>query len=624
MISKGKLEHVLDSDPRNHSKQYLVPVGALPAPLQAKYYGKKPVKTALVEPPAPPKPLDAYNADERQEIDLWIGIVREWEIYRAGRDLKTADKGYAAIVQEQHPDLRVSADILYRKRKAVRAENWDGLLDKRGKWRKGKSSIDETIWQAFLSYYLDESQHPIERCYQYTQLWAQQAHPELLDGIPAYSSFYRRIQADIAEPVKVLGREGPKAYRDRCAPYIRRVYDDMQSNEYWIGDNHTFDIITEGANGQRHRLYLTAFFDALSGIFTGFSVVENPSSDATIYALRKGILQYGIPQNLYLDNGREFLTHDVGGLGHRRKKNNSWIITPPPIFNRLGITMTNALVRNARAKTIERRFRDVKDQLSRLFATYTGGTVVEKPERLKDVLKSGNVPTDKQLFDDVETLLTGYFNESQYNGPVARFKGMNRMDVYLENLHKKRVASEEDLSLMLMRTEKPHKVGRRGVHVTVAGCKLDYWDDDLVANYFGKLAYVRYDPEDLTNVRVYDENDRYIKTVAADDLTIQRYGADKESIKAAQRRIRSAEKAVKQSLQDSILAKCDRITALDLVLQSAATKKAARMECADDNAVLEIQRVDEQPIMKQAVGDYPLGKMVDNLEKRLHIHHEQD
>lgn len=45
--------------------------------------------------------------------------------------------------------------------------------------------------------------------------------------------------------------------------------------------------------------------------------------------------------------------------------------------------MTNAIVRNAKAKIIERRFRDVKDRLSRLFPTYTGGNVVERPERLK-------------------------------------------------------------------------------------------------------------------------------------------------------------------------------------------------------------------------------------------------
>lgn len=45
-----------------------------------------------------------------------------------------------------------------------------------------------------------------------------------------------------------------------------------------------------------------------------------PSSQATLIALRKGIVKYGIPENIYVDNGREFLTFDVGGLGHRLKR----------------------------------------------------------------------------------------------------------------------------------------------------------------------------------------------------------------------------------------------------------------------------------------------------------------
>ena len=30
--------------------------------------------------------------------------------------------------------------------------------------------------------------------------------------------------------------------------------------------------------------------------------------------------KYIIPDNIYVDNGREFLTFDIGGLGHRKKK----------------------------------------------------------------------------------------------------------------------------------------------------------------------------------------------------------------------------------------------------------------------------------------------------------------
>ena len=116
------------------------------------------------------------------------------------------------------------------------------LVDKRNKWKKGTSSIDETIWQAFLYYYLDEAQHPVTKCLEYTKMWAQEKRPDLYTQIPAYPSFYRRLKS-VPEGVKVLGREGHKAFNDRCAPYIKRIYDEMQSNEWWIADNHTFDVM---------------------------------------------------------------------------------------------------------------------------------------------------------------------------------------------------------------------------------------------------------------------------------------------------------------------------------------------------------------------------------------------
>ena len=78
-----------------------------------------------------------------------------------------------------------------------------------------------------------------------------------------------------------------------------------------------FDVMVKDKDGKLHRPYLTAFLDARSGIFTGFYVTYNPSSEATLIALRRGILEYGIPDNIYVDNGREFLTFDIGGLGHR-------------------------------------------------------------------------------------------------------------------------------------------------------------------------------------------------------------------------------------------------------------------------------------------------------------------
>ncbi len=67
----------------------------------------------------------------------------------------------------------------------------------------------------------------------------------------------------------MLGARGRKHFEIRCAPTSGGTYESMASNEWWIADNHTFDVITQGDNGQRHRLHLTAFFEPAAVFLPG-------------------------------------------------------------------------------------------------------------------------------------------------------------------------------------------------------------------------------------------------------------------------------------------------------------------------------------------------------------------
>ena len=614
---------------KNNRKKYLIPIEELTEQEQLKYY-----KSHAIDIPEnllankkektqrPHKEFDEFTAEQREEIAEWIRILNAWDEYCATSKLQKvpATEKFVQLQKVANPDLNISKGILYRKKAALKADDLAGLLDNRGSWKKGTSSIPEEAWQCFLSFYLDEAQHPIQACYEYTEMWIKREAPQLLP-LPAYASFYRKVQTAIPKPVEIMGREGMKAFRDRCAPYIRRTYEGMASNEWWIADNHTFDVQTKGESGSIHRLYLTAFFDARSGIFTGCYVTDAPSSQATLIALRKGIAKYGIPENIYVDNGREFLTFDVGGLGHRLKKSQKAKFAPPPVFERLGIKMTNAIVRNAKAKIIERRFRDVKDRLSRLFPTYTGGNVVERPERLKFVLKDDDkIPTDEEFTNAVEDILTYYMNEKQYSGAVNADSGKTRMQVYREQLKEKRVASELDLNLMLMRSTKSQKVGRRGVHLTIAGEKIDYYNDELILNYFGKEMYCRYDPEDISTVRVYDLNDNYIMTVPVDNEAVLTYGSSKDAVGQALRKVRSLEKLTKQELKASQITALGKKTALEIVLAAAEENKAKAEEI--NPKVISVHRADETAEqLPVAVGQNNIvkidkAKMIRNLEER--------
>ena len=610
-------------------KKYLIPISSFTQQEQLRYYkahGRE-IPDALLpkrkpKTVRPHKELDEFTADQREQIALWMGIIKSWDEYCAESKLQkvAATEKFVQLQRKVNPGLNISKGILYRKKASLKADDLAGLIDNRGNWKKGTSSISDVAWECFLYFYLDEAQYSIQACIEYTEMWIRQEAPQYLP-LPDYSSFYRKVQRDIPKPLEIMGREGMKAFNDRCGTYIKRTYEGMMSNEWWIADNHTFDVMTKDEDGKVHRLYLTAFFDARSGIFTGCYVTSAPSSQATLIALRKGILKYGIPDNIYVDNGREFLTRDVGGLGHRQKKSTKNEFNPPPVFQRLGIRMTNAIVRNAKAKIIERRFRDVKERLSKLFSTYTGGNVLEKPERLKKVLKTDNIPTDEEFTNAVEDILTYYFNEKTYSGAVNADSGKTRMSVFEENLHEKRVASEADLNLLLMRSTRSQKVGRRGVHVIVAGERVDYYNDDLKMRYFGESVYCRYDPENMSAVRVYDINDNYLMTVPADNDAILEYGASKDAIAQAMKKTRSFEKLTREQLKATAVTSLGKKTALELVLAAAEENKANAHE-VQPKVVKLFSANETSDDMKLAVGQTEVvtmdkAKMIRNIEKRL-------
>lgn len=599
--SRGRLVHA-------------IPLDQLTEEEQQKYYQSKGILNTNIEVQNAEK-LEFMSTEEREECVFWENVINEWQSFRNKENVRNKSEVDALFITKmklEHPELNISTSILYRKFKALKNGDLEGLIDKRGKAKKGYTKIDEHVWQVFLSFLLDQAKHPLRKCYQYTLLYIQDTAPELYENIPAYCTFTRHVKADIPDAILTLGRDGDKAFDDRCAPYIRRTYDNMDSNDYWIGDNHTIDVIV-GDGEKTFRLYLTAFMDARSGIMTCIYITDTPSSQASIYSLRRGIKKYGIPKNVYLDNGREFLTFDFGGSGHRKKKKDDDKFAPPPILERLGINMVNALVRNAKAKIIERRFLDFKNSISRLFATYTGGNVVEKPEILKVELKNGNIPDKEAFIKEIEELIEYYLNYEEYNGAVAADKGKRKIDVYQENLHTKITATEEQLNLMMLRSTRAQKVTRRGVSLKIGGTQLDYFNNELIMQMLNKKVYLRYDPDDLSSVRVYDLDDRFIMEVEADNVAVLEYGASKEDVKQAMAKTRELKKITKKAINDSIIANIDRNTALELMLKSAKDNKDS--EISKSSYDLEVLRADEDPALYK-MPDVDLDKMNINSIKR--------
>ena len=197
--------------------------------------------------------------------------------------------------------------------------------------------------------------------------------------------------------------------------------------------------------------------------------------------------------------------HDFAAeKGFRKKaKAKEGAFKPPTILRQLGIEFRAALPKNARAKGIERAFGTIKETFDKLFATYTGGNVAEKPDSLKKELrKPERIIGIDEFINHVDTYIKGFYNKQPHSGDGMY--GRSPDEAYAELFHEKRIVPKDKINLMFMRYSKDTlRVGKNGVTLRVYGEKLQYSSRYLWENYFGRDVYVRYSPDDLSRVRVY-------------------------------------------------------------------------------------------------------------------------
>ena len=644
-ITDRKLEAVIECS--NNCNQYMIPVAALPEELKQKYYSNLNITVspaaecmpAVMESkikPAPKKTaviteikrdIASFSAEEREVISWWCELIRDWRVKRQGYDsLSEGDTVFIAETKRLQKEfmtahgITISRDIMYRKYKYFKAEDWAGLAEQRGGHNRGRNSIPKELGQAFCDLYLCDRELPVSDCWRFTKEWAINNRPELLADMPSERTF-RRYAETIPEAVVKFFRYSQKECVDECLPYIIRLYDDIEANDVWVADNHTFDFMTRTNDGTaNHRLYITGILDAKTGVLVGWNITENPSSHSTVLALRHAIMRCGIPKYFYVDNGREFLTHDIGGKGHRRRKSQENVTDPPTILDHLGIKMINAIVRNGRAKPIERMFLTLKNTISRVVSTFTGGNIIERPESLRWQLKHGYVPYDREIKEKLDLLLDGY-NASPYGGCEPQFRGMSRAEAWCRSIRRRtfKTCSESELNFLLMRSSRYQTVRENGVYVTVSGEKLYYNARDESYKYVGKKVYVRYDPADLEYVRVYDEEDRYIGDWHLDmSIFVDYITADTDDIADRARLVAHQLKAIRAMGKE--LTGNMQIDALALAC-AEAYRKTGNVTLAPPEGT-KVTRIDvnrDEPLEKAAGAEeleVSLQRMIENAARR--------
>ena len=298
----------------------------------------------------------------------------------------------------------------------------------------------------------------------------------------------------------ILARDGEKALSDKVEPYIKRDASLLEVGDILVADGHklAFQVINP-FTGKPTRATLVGFLDWKSTALVGYEIMLEENTQCIASALRNSIINLDmIPKVVYQDNGRAFrakyFTDDKGftELGFQG------------LYSKLGIETVFARPYNARAKVIERFFKEFQEGFEKLLPSYIGSSIQNKPaymmrnEKFHKNLHNEYIPTIEETIKMIDMWLN--FKNSQ---PCP-----NAPDKTIAEVLSERKRQNIDINILddLMLATEVKTIQRNGIRFL----NCDYFDERLYG--LKSKVLIKYNLFDLTSIKVFTPKGEYLCT----------------------------------------------------------------------------------------------------------------
>ncbi|HME20444.1 MAG TPA: Mu transposase C-terminal domain-containing protein [Acetobacteraceae bacterium] len=325
--------------------------------------------------------------------------------------------------------------------------------------------------------------------------------------LPSYGTVHA-ILAQLDPAMVSLALDGPATFRDRYELIHRHRAE--TPNAIWQADHTMLDIMILDEAGKPVRPWLTVILDDHSRAVTGTMVfIGAPSVLNTCLALRHAIWRKtdpawpvcGVPDMLYVDHGCDFTSNHL---------------------DQVAAALRFQVVYSAVGRPQGR------GKVERLFGTINTELLPDLPGRLV-----GSTPATAPRLSLAELdHAVGAFIAGTYNMRIHSETNKAPLEAWREQGFLPRLPdSLEELDLLLVMHAKPRVVQRDGIHFE----GLRYISPTL-ASHVREPVTIRYDPRDLSEIRVFHRNQFLCRAVseehAAKTVTLK----DIEAARRAHRR----------------------------------------------------------------------------------------
>ena len=343
------------------------------------------------------------------------------------------------------------------------------------------------------------------------------------ERIPSYQTVTRYINFLMEDQglknAYFLASRGSREYKNKVMVKGSRDTKGLQVMQIVMGDEHTFDcwVSYKQPNGKVIAIKpkLVAWVDMRSRAIMGDLLCKDANSDILKQSLLKMMYSEpgGIPEYLYIDNGKDYTAKTMTGRDRNDRSGMSFDDGAKGFYKSIGIKDDHrALPYEPWSKgQIERFFRTVCNKFTRWMKSYTGTLTGSKTsdkvdKDIKRMLERGELLTIEAFYEEWHRWLTEVYQHTEHGGLKKMgeayktpYECFMKEDRYFQAPPPKSYAS-----MLMMRSD---NVLVRNIGICKWG--YEYRSDDL-CDYIGSKVDIKYDPEDMAVLYVFDKKGKRI------------------------------------------------------------------------------------------------------------------
>ncbi|PPH72079.1 transposase [Rathayibacter sp. AY1D4] len=323
---------------------------------------------------------------------------------------------------------------------------------------------------------------------------------------PSYTTVHEVIRA-LDPGLVTLALDGPTSYRDRYELVFRRRA--AHPNDTWQADHTQLDLLIVGADGKPDRPWLSVIMDDHSRAICGYTVFSGaPSAMNTALALRQAIWRKsdprwamcGLPNVLHVDHGSDFTSHHL---------------------ERTAIALHIRIIHSTVGRPQGR------GKIERFFGTINTELLPTLPGHLAP---GDRTPTPRLTLTDLDQAIGRFI--TGYNDRPHRELGTSPRDAWVADGWLPRMPDTiTELDDLLLTVPKSRIVQRDGIHF-----QGQRYLSPTLAPFVGRTVTLRYDPRDVSEIRVYDRDTFVCTAIDEDHPTLRLSLRDLETARRARRR----------------------------------------------------------------------------------------